>query len=86
MSTSDVCVSPVSLFRVASGVGGGGGARDGGGHTLKVRGPQFYIQSGPYGCWVSWETSLSTTQSGPYGCWVSWETSLSTTQSGPYGC
>ena len=42
--------------------------------------------TGPYGCWDSWGTSLSTTQSGPYGCWVSWETSLSTTQSGPYGC
>ena len=41
----------------------------------------------PSGCWVSWETSLSTTQSGPYGCWVSWATSLSTTQSGPvYEC
>ena len=48
--------------------------------------PPWLPQSGPYGCWVSWETSLSTTQSGPYGCWVSWETSLSTTQSGPYGC
>ena len=51
-----------------------------------------------YGCWVSWETSLSTTQSGPlwvpgrppclphsqvlYGCWVIWGASLSTTQSG----
>ena len=40
----------------------------------------------PLRCWVSWGTSLSTTQSGPYGCWVSWGTSLSTTQSGPYGC
>ena len=29
MSTSDVCVSPVSLFRVASGVGGGGGRETG---------------------------------------------------------
>ena len=48
--------------------------------------PPCLPQSGPYGCWVSWETSLSTTQSGPYWCWVSWETSLSTTQSGPYGC
>ena len=47
--------------------------------------PPCLPQSGPYGCWVSWETSLSITQSGPYGCWVSWETSLSTTQSGPYG-
>ena len=48
--------------------------------------PHSRILMDPYGCWVSWETSLSTTQSGPYGCWVSWGTSLSTTQSGPYGC
>ena len=25
-------------------------------------GPPCLPQSGPYGCWVSWETSLSTTQ------------------------
>ena len=49
-------------------------------------GPPCLPQSGLYGDWVRWETSLSTTQSGPYGCWVSWETSLSTTQSGLYGC
>ena len=30
--------------------------------------PPCLPQSGPYGCWVSWETSLSTTQSGPFGC------------------
>ena len=54
--------------------------------SLWVLGDLPAQQSGPYGCWFSWETSLSPTQSGPYGCWVSWETSLSTTQSGPYGC
>ena len=58
-------------------------------------GPPCLPQSGPYGCWVRWETALSTSQalmgaglaggppclpqSGPYGCWVSSETSLSTT-------
>ena len=48
--------------------------------------PPCLPQSGPYGCWVRWETSLSTTQSGPYTCSVSWGASLYTTQSGPYGC
>ena len=33
--------------------------------------PPCLPQSGPYGCWVSWETSLSTTQSGPYGSRIS---------------
>ena len=25
--------------------------------------PVYHTESGPYGCWVSWETSLSTTHS-----------------------
>ena len=44
-----------------------------------------YTQSGPYGCWVSWKTSLSTHSQALIGAGLARRPPC-LPQSGPYGC